>query len=72
MPPTNKPALTTWVTPLPVAVIGIEYQIAGEPTGCVSVTVSVIDPGTFMIDPLSPIVTLGDGELTVTVTGPLQ
>lgn len=54
------------------AVIGMEYQIAGEPIGWVSVTRRVSDPGTFTLDPFNPIVKLGDGELAVIVTGPDQ
>src|SRR5512143_463897 len=56
----------------PVAVIGNEYSIAGEPLGCVSVMLSGIGLGSVKLIDENCSVRLGDGLLAVTVTVPVK
>ncbi len=71
-PPTSKPIAAVCVILVLAAVIGIVYQIAGEPIGCVSVAVNVIVFGSVMLIADSCSVRLGDGLLAVTVTLPVN
>ncbi len=71
-PPINNSTDVVCVTLVDVAVIGIVYQIAGEPIGCVSVIVNVIVLGSVMLIADSCSVRLGDGLLAVTITLPVK